>query len=501
MYDICIIGAGVVGSFVSRELSKYKLKVLILEKNSDVCSEVSKANSAIFHSGYNNKPKTIKAKYCTRAHEIIDEICSDLDVEYKKTGSLLVSLNDIGKDSIYEKYKNGVKNKVPGIKILEKKEILELEPNISDQATLALYAPTTGVINPFEMTIAACENAIENGVSLKLNSEVIGISKQKLKDFDSEALFEIKCKDKSKYYSKILINCAGIHTDKINNMISNDKFFEVAPKKGEYIVLDKLEGEIVNNVVFMTKDPDDKKNRGIIVTPTTSGNILLGPSAEDTKENDSVFTTKEKLDFIQNSAKKICPSINLDNIITYFAGFRPNANLFIKNKDTGEIEKEKSKDFIVKQSSDVKGLINVAGIKSPGLTCAPAIAEDVANMVVEILGQVEKNESFNPKRKKVVKFKNLDEASRNELIKSNKSYGNIICNCEMITEGEILDAIHRKCGATTLDGLKKRTRIGMGRCQGNFCTLKALEIMSRELKIPIEKLQKSNQGSEFFVEE
>ena len=495
MYDVCIIGAGVVGSFVARELSKYKLKVLILEKNSDVCSEVSKANSAIFHSGYNNKPNTIKAKYYNRSHEIIDQICSDLDIEYKKTGSLLVSLNDLGRDSIYEKYENGVKNNVPGIKILEKKEILELEPNISDQATLALYTPTTGVINPFEMTVAACENAMENGVELKLNCEVIGISK------NNEDLFEIKCKDNNKYFSKILINCAGLYTDKINNMISNDKFFEIAPKKGQYIVLDKLEGNIVSNVIFMTKDKEDKKKRGVIVSPTTSGNILLGPSAEDTKENDNTFTTEKKLNFIQNGAKRVCPSINLDNVITSFAGFRPNANLFVKNKDTGEIEKEKAKDFIVKQSSDVAGFINVAGIKSPGLTCAPAIAEDVAKMVVEILGKVEKNESFNPKRKKVVKFKNLDEESRNELIKSNKSYGNIICNCELITEGEILDAIHRKCGATTLDGLKRRTRIGMGRCQGNFCTLKALEIMSRELKIPIEKLQKSNQGSEFFMGE
>ncbi|WP_331680262.1 NAD(P)/FAD-dependent oxidoreductase, partial [Intestinibacter sp.] len=259
--------------------SKYKLKVLILEKNSDVCSEVSKANSAIFHSGYNNKPNTIKAKYYNRSHEIIDQICSDLDIEYKKTGSLLVSLDDAGRDSIYEKYENGVKNKVPGIKILEKKEILDLEPNISDKVTLALYAPTTGIINPFEMTVAACENAIENGAELKLNCEVIDISKNN----QNQDLFEIKCKDNNKYLSKILINCAGLYTDKINNMISNDKFFEVAPKKGQYIVLDKLEGEIVNNVIVVTKDKEDKKKRGVIVSPTTSGNILLGHSAEYTK--------------------------------------------------------------------------------------------------------------------------------------------------------------------------------------------------------------------------
>ena len=493
MYDVVIIGAGVIGTFVARELSKYKLKSLILEKDSDVGNEVSKANSAIIHSGYSPQEGTLKGLLSQQANEILDKTFEELDISYKRIGSLLVAFDGKGEAKIYEKYENGLRNNIKGIKIIEKDEILKLEPLINPNVTKALYAPTTSVVNPFEMTIAACENAMDNGVELKLNSKVISIEKE-------NNLFNIACSNGQVFHSKTIVNSAGLYSEDINNMISKDKFFKMRPKRGQYIVLNKEEGKKVNHIIFMAKDKGDEKNRGVMIVPTVDGNVLLGPSAEDIKNKGSVRTTTERLDFIQEATIRAFPTLNTNKKISTFSGVRPKITLNHEKYIDGEliIEEEKYEDLIIKESKDVKGLINIVGTKSPGLTCAPAIGIMIKDIIEDILGKLEVNDNFNPIRRKVLRMNTLTDEQKNEIIKRYPRYGNVICNCEEITEGEIVDCISRNCGATTLDGVKRRVRSGMGECHGSFCSIKVVKILSRELNKPIKEIEKSNKGSYIF---
>ncbi len=461
MYDIAIIGAGAVGGFVARELSKYNLKIVIFEKELDVASGVTKGNTAIVHSGYSPKPGTIKAKLNRKAIEIFPQVCKELDISYKKTGSLLIAFNEESMEAVYKKYKRGIRNGVKSLKILTKEEILAIGPNINQNAYGALYSQDTGIVNNWDMAIAACENAIENGVILKTNEEVYKINKNK-------DTFYIDT-EKGVYQSKVVINCAGLFSDDINNMIGI-RSFKIVPKKGQYFILDKNQCSMVNHVIFLAKPENDKNTKGMIIAPTVNGNIIIGPSSQDVHNKADISTTELGLNKVKSLAKNVMPSLDFSKTIKTFAGLRPKV----------DFAEDEENDFIIEEDKHIGGFINVAGIKSPGLTCAPSIAIMVKDIVENILGKLQPKEDFNPYRKKAIRLNELNEGERNKKIKENPLYGKIVCKCENISEGEIIDAIRRNPNITTIKGLKIRTMAGMGRCQGGFCMCSLMEILSRK---------------------
>lgn len=458
MYDVLIIGGGVIGCSIARELSKYELKTALIEKEDDVASGgASKANSAILHAGYDPVPGTLKAKLNVRGNEIFDDICKDLDVPIKRVGSLVAAFADDEVDSLYKLYDRGLKNGVKKMSIISKDMVKELEPNINDTIVAALYAKTAGIICPYGYVIALAENAAQNGVEFIFNQEVVSIEKE-------EDRFIVKTQDKE-YLSKYVINAAGLYSDVINDMVGA-KPFTVHPRKGEYLILDKEEGYLANTVIFQVPT---KMGKGILVAPTVDGNLLIGPTSEDIKNKEFRKTTDMGLQKAIRGAKKSVDKFNERKTITQFTGLR----------SVPDVEGE---DFIIGESQ-VKGFINVAGIESPGFTSSPAIAEMVVEILLDSGLKLIEKDDFNPKRKPVIRFNELSDDEKNELIKKNPAYGKIICRCETVTEGEIIDAIKRPVGAKSLDGVKRRVRAGMGRCQGGFCSPRVLEILSRELNI------------------
>ena len=451
MHDIVIIGAGVVGATIARELSKYKVDVLVLDKENDVGNVTSMANSAIVHSGYDPKPGSKKAFHNVRGNKLYDEITSDLDVEFKRIGSLTCAINEeeleVIKNYVPRSKENGVE-----VKLLNKEETKELEPFISDNVIASLYAPTAGIINPFELTVATMENAMDNGVKLSLNTEVIDVVK-------SENGYVVKT-NVGDFEAKVVINSAGLYSDKIAKMLNIDHF-EIKPRKGEYFVLDHFKQPFVTHVIFPTPTA---KGKGILVTPTTHGNYLVGPSSEWCEKKDDLSTDKLTLDAVRSSSSTLVSNIPFQYMIRQFSGLRATGS-------TG--------DFVIENHN---GFIVLGGIESPGLASAPSIALEVVDLVKENLELVS-NENFNPKRRKVNRLANMSEEERNELIKKDPRYGRIVCRCESISEGEVVDAIHRNAGATTVKGVKKRCRPGFGKCQGGFCEPLIVEILSRELNI------------------
>lgn len=455
MFDITIIGAGVIGCNIARELSKYNLKICVLEKGSDVAVGTTKANSAIVHSGYDAKTGTLKAKLNVEGNSMFDKLSKELDFPFKRNGSLVLCFNDNDSYKLEELKERGERNGVPNLKILNKDEVRKLEPNIGEDVVSALYAPTGGIVCPYEMTIGLAENAYTNGVEFKFNEEVKNISKK-----NDE--FNIKT-NKGNIKCKLLINAAGLYADFINNIISKNKI-NIIPRKGEYCLFDKEAGKMVSKTLFQLPT---KMGKGVLVTPTVDGNLLIGPNAVDIEDKEDKTTTREGLSYILNRAKLSVNEIPMRKIITSFAGLRAHSS---------------EDDFIIGESADVKNFINVAGIDSPGLSSSPAIAKMVENIVVEKL-KPEKNEDFNPIRRGIPKFREMNNEERKKLIAKDARYGNIVCRCETVTEGEIVNAIKRPLGARNLDGIKRRTRAGMGRCQSGFCSTKLVDILARELNI------------------
>jgi len=470
MYDIVIIGAGIVGAMIARELSKYNLSVCILEKESDAAMGATRANSAIIHAGYDPKEGTLKARLNVLGSEMMPQIARELGVRYLNNGSLVIGFNDEDAEKIKTLYNRGIANGVKKLFILDKDELGRLEPNISKNAICALYAPTSGIICPYELAIAAIGNAMDNGADLKLNFIVEEIKKGKdcyevLSSFESV---------KAKY----IINAAGIFADDIAKM-AGDASFSIRPRKGEYLLLDKECGTLVSHTIFRTPT---EKGKGILITPTVDGNLLIGPTSVNIRDKTDTSTTLEGIEMILSQAKANVNNIPFNKVITSFSGLRAVG-------DTG--------DFIIKFSED--NFISVAGIESPGLTAAPAIAQHVVGMLKETGIKLEKKKEFNPNRKPMYFFKDLSDEEKNKLIKGNSKYARIICRCEMVSEGEIIDAIRSNPGATNLDAVKRRTRSGMGRCQGGFCSPYILDILSRELKIPVEHITKSGGASNIII--
>lgn len=473
MYDVIVIGAGVSGSATARELSRYDLKVGVLEKEEDVCCGTSKANSGIVHAGFDARPGSLMAKMNVRGNQMMEQLTEDLDIPFERNGSLVLCFAKDEMERLEKLKKQGEENGVKRLKILSGEEVRRMEPDLSKEVYAALYAPTGGIVCPFELNLALAENACQNGAEFYFDTAVEQIEK-------TEGGYRIHAGEKT-YETRCVVNAAGVYADVFHNMVSEKKI-RITPRKGEYYLLDKKAGTTVHHTIFQIPGAYGK---GVLVTPTTHGNLLVGPTAVDIEEKEGTNTTKTGLDEVAQKAMRSVPNLPLRQVITSFAGLRAH---------------EDGDDFVIGESADVKGLINAAGIESPGLSSAPAIGVTVAELVRDLLNAEEKSD-FNPVRYGILDPDTLSLEERNQLIKENPAYGNIICRCEMITEGEILDAIHRPLGARSLDEVKRRTRAGMGRCQSGFCSPKVMEILEREVPMPVDQIGKNGVGSEFIVGE
>ncbi|MBQ3417921.1 MAG: NAD(P)/FAD-dependent oxidoreductase [Ruminococcus sp.] len=468
MYDVIIIGAGVIGCAAARELSRYRANILVLEREEDVCAGTSKANSAIVHSGYDAKNGTLKAKFNVKGNEMMDRICEELDVPFKRIGSLTVCTDEKQIDDLKKLYDRGVQNGVKGLKILSREEVLEIEPHIGDEVIAALLAPTAGIICPFKLTIAFAENACRNGAAFAFDTEVKNIYQ------DGDGIWHIVSQDRE-YLTRTVVNAAGVYADVFHNMVSEKKL-SITPRRGDYILLDRTAEGYVRHTVFQMPT---QLGKGILVTPTVHGNTIVGPTAFDIEDKESTATTADAIEeVIQKSALSI-KDLPVRQVITSFAGLRAREN---------------GKDFILGECEDAEGFFDCAGIQSPGLSSAPAIGEYTAKLIAEKLSLKEKAD-FDPYRKDFLNPSKLSLEERNELIKKDPAYGVIVCRCESVSEGEIIDAIRRTPGARSLDGVKRRVRAGMGRCQAGFCSPKVMEILRRELGCSLEEITKSGRDS------
>lgn len=471
-YDVVVIGAGVVGALISLELSKKDIRVAMLDKCNDVAMGTTKANSAIVHGGFDAANGTLKAKLNVRGTELMPKLCADLAVPYRNNGSLVLAFSEEEMEHVHALYERGQKNGVPRLSVIDKAAVKAMEPHVSDEVVGALLSETAGIVCPYELTIAATEVAVTNGVEFLRNCAVESITAKNDGFTLSTTLGEIE--------ASYVINAAGVHSDDIARMIGDDSISIVA-RKGEYYLLDKSYGYIADHTLFQCPS---KMGKGVLVTPTVDGNLLIGPSALDVEDKDDVDTTAEGLSFILEKAKKTVPELNTRGAITSFAGMRAHPV---------------TDDFIIGFSEKNDRFLNVAGIESPGLSAAPAIAEMVRDLLTEKAGLTEKAQ-FKTKRTPPVRFRHMTKSEREALIAKNKAYGRVICRCETITEGEILDAIHAPAGARDVDGVKRRTRAGMGRCQGGFCGSKVVEILARELNVPMNEITKFGGDSKILFD-
>ncbi|HHW92326.1 MAG TPA: NAD(P)/FAD-dependent oxidoreductase [Firmicutes bacterium] len=473
--DVVIVGAGVTGAVIARELSRYELKVVVLEKEADVCAGgSSKANTAIVHAGYDATPGTWKAKLNVRGVELYDQMCCELDVPYQKKGTLVVALAEDQVPHLEELLERGKINGVPDLEIIGRDRILKMEPHINPEAVAALYAPGAGIVCPYELTIALAENAVMNGVQVLLSQPVTGIAVR-------DGRVQQALTPEYRIDTSFVINAAGLYADEIARMVGQD-YYHIIPRKGEYYIFDKRFGGLINRPLFPVPT---EVSKGILVTPTVDGNLLIGPNAENIEDKEDTATTPEGLQEVLTGALAMVPDLPLRERITTYAGLRNVAM--------------PSNDFVLGPAPGVKGFINAGGIQSPGLTAAPAIAEVILNVLAEEGLELRPKASFNPERKTIPHFREMSPEERREAIAQNPAYGQIVCRCETVTEAEILQAIHRPIPATTVDAVKRRTRAGMGRCQGGFCTPRVMALLVRELGIPWEEVTKKGGSSQYVV--
>ena len=478
-YDVIIIGAGVSGCAIARELAKGKLRIAVLEAKSDVCEGTSKANSGIVHAGYDAVPGTLKAQLNVRGNEMMEELSKKLDFPFRRNGSLVLCFEEDAMSGLEELYRRGMENGVKELKLLSPEEVWGMEPAVSRDIVGALYAPTGGI----------AENAAENGVEFYRNHKVTSIVEQRPVWSENPPekegrMYQVQA-DGEMFLAPIVINAAGVYADEIHNMICEDRI-RIVPRRGEYRLMDKNCGNLVNSTVFQLPS---KMGKGILVTPTVHGNLLVGPTAEDIPDKEDVDTTAEGLTKVLNLGSNSVDALDGRQTITSFAGLRAHL--------VHEAPAEKS-DFLIEEAAGHPGFIDVAGIESPGLTSAPAIGEYVAR-IVENIYPAERKTDFIDSRKGIPSMALATEEEREALIRENPAFANVICRCELVTEGEILEAIHRPVGATTLDGVKRRTRAGMGRCQAGFCSPKTLEILARELQLDPAQITKEGTGSEILT--
>ena len=465
MYDIAIIGAGVVGGMVASALSKYNIKICILEKQNDVAMGATRANSAIVHAGFDAKEGTLKARFNVRGSEMMEEVAARLGVKYKRNQSLVVGFEH-ERAEVEAIYKRGLKNGVKGLRLIEKEELQKLEPNLNPELSCALLAETGAIVCPYELCIASVGNAMDNGAELMTGFEVCGIDTE-------EDGYLIKSADGRVIKTKYLVNSAGVYSDRIAEM-TGDCDFKITPRRGEYMLLDKECGNFTERTIFHTPT---KMGKGILVSPTVDGNLLLGPTATDIEDKEDTSVTPEGCATIFAKASDNVANIPFNKVITSFCGLRSVGS-------TG--------DFIVKER---KGVVTLGGIESPGLTSAPAIAEYVEGIFKDkgVLGNIKAD--YVATRKPTHYFSTLSMEEKNEIIKKDPAYGRIVCRCEGITEGEIVEAIRTNPPACDLDSVKRRTRGGMGRCQGGFCSPIVVGLIARERGIKFEDVTKFGGGS------
>ena len=470
-YEVIIIGAGVSGAAIARELSRYQVKCCVLEKEEDVCCGTSKANSAIIHAGYDAVHGSMMAKMNVEGNAMMENLAKELDFPFKRNGSLVLCFSEEDMPGLQKLYDNGVANGVTKLQILSKEEVLNMEPNVSDDVYAALYAPTAGIVCPFHLNIALAENAYTNGVEFKFDTEVLEIEKL-------DAGFVVKT-NQGNFTADYVINAAGVYADKFHNMVSEKKI-HITPRRGEYLLLDKTAGKHVSTTVFALPS---KFGKGVLVTPTVHGNLLVGPTAADIEDKEGTYTSRAGLDEVMEKAGINVKNLPLRQVITSFSGLRAH---------------EEGHEFILGEVEDAPGFIDCAGIESPGLSSCPAIGKYIADLMQNKM-RLSLKEDFVAERKGILNPADLSMEERNKLIQNNPAYGNMICRCEMITEGEIIDAVNRSLGAKSLDGVKRRTRAGMGRCQGGFCSPRVMEIIARERGVDIAEITKSGGESKIIV--
>lgn len=471
MYDAVIIGGGAVGCAVARYLSRYRLSICLVERGEDVCVGTSKANSAICHAGFDAPVGSAKARFNVEGSRMMEGLSQELDFPYRRCGSLVLCFDEAELPHLRELLERGVQNGVEGLEILDRTALRALEPAVSDKAVAALWAPTGAVLCPFGMTIALAENAAANGCAFRFNTEVARIERR-------DGFFRLHtggdCID-----TRVVISAAGVYGDALHNQLCADKL-TIVPRRGEYCLLDRTCGQLVQHTIFQLPSAMGK---GVLVTPTVHGNLLVGPTAVDQPDKDRTATTAEGLRSVAETAAKSVENLPMRDVITSFAGLRAHLS-------------GPEDDFIVGESTD--GFFEAVGIESPGLSSAPAIGRYLAELAAAKLHAAEK-EDFIAQRRDMPHPREMDFASRQDLIARDPAYGQVICRCEGVTEGEIRDAIRRVPGARSLDGVKRRVRAGMGRCQGGFCGPKVMELLSRELHVPITALTKGGGESRLLA--
>ncbi len=475
MYDVLIIGAGVIGGMLARELSRYEIRICLLEKENDVAMGASRANSGIIHGGYDPEPGTLKAKLNADGVELLFAAARELQVPCKRNGSMVCAFGSEEEHRHLEAlYRRGQENGTPGLALLSGEEARQLEPNLSEAVTMVLHVPNAGIIDPYTLTIAAVGNAMDNGAALRRNFSVCRVERE-------DDHFTVFAENGDCVQGRFLVNCAGGWSDRIAKLAGDD-FFTITPRAGEYMLLDKAEGSRATHTLFQCPTAEGK---GILVSPTAHGNLLVGPTATRVETPESRDTTPEGLAQVRTLAAKTVPSTDFRQVITSFTGVRATGS-------TG--------DFILETSKTVPGLIHAGGIESPGLTCCVSIARYLTELLQQAGLSLTEKANWNGTRPDPHAFQTMTLEEKDRYIRQNPAYGKIVCRCEGISEGEILDAIHRNPGARDLDGIKRRTRSGMGRCQGGFCSPHILMLLSRELQIPMEAVTKSGGSSQIVTE-
>lgn len=479
-FDVLIIGGGLLGCFAAREMARYKLDIALIEAREDVCTGISRANTAIIYSGYDTAPGTLKTEMCTRANASFGDLCKELGVRFSRCGSLMVSLGERGEGVLREKYENGLINGVPGLELISRREVLTMEPGLTDKVTLGLLSPTTGTVNPWELGIAAYENAVKNGVTFRFGEKVLAIS-------PAEGGYEVST-SRGRIFARGIINCAGLYSDAVREMC-HAPLVRIFPKAGDYLIFDKSEGEAVSRVIF--HEPE-RKGKGLTAVPTVDGNLLVGPSEYPTGDKRDYSTLEESLEGLLALCGEILPSLNTEALIRSFGTLRPNPYHVTAQPDGSYLREKRGISSFTLLSDGEGAFLSLLGIKTPGLTCSRELGAWAAKAMAEYL-RAEKNPRFDPIRPAPVSLVHATVAERAAAIAKNPLYGRIVCRCAQISEGEVVDAIRR--GASTIDGVKRRCGTGMGRCQGGFCSTRIMEIIARERGIPLSEISKDGPGS------
>lgn len=476
IYDVIVIGGGATGANILRELSKYELDLLLLEANTDVGAGVTKGNGGVVHSGYDATAGSLKAKLNVRGVELFEQYAKDLGIPYEHKPSMTLAFNQAEKETLDTLYENGKKNNVPGLRMIETDEILEIEPHANPEAKYALLAPSAGITDPYTIAEACCENAVKNGAEVKTSNTVSDIKKE-------DDYYLVKTKEGNEYKTRYIVNAAGVYGDVIANLV-NPNSHEIIERHGSIMIIDGNIGFELQSTLFPVPGAHTK---GMAAIPACGGNIILGSTAEIQKDKEDTSFTKGQADHLFNSASRLVPELEKKHIIRVFAGLRP-------------VEVNSDNDFVIEEDKDNEGFYNVIGIQSPGIASSFAIAEYTVNMIKEGKDFKEKKD-YDKTRKAIVDFSELNTEQRKKLVEKDPKYANVICRCEIVPEAEILDAIRRPCGAKTVDGVKRRTRSGMGRCQGGFCESRIVEILAKELGKKPQDILKENKGSEILIGE